>query len=145
MAISLTVIALEAYGLIPSVTPSRYLNTVPPIPALHTGAHAIYVPDLFALFTLAFWGPVGLWIITSIGLPLAGAWVFNLTKGESVVDPMAFHVFKAIVAFVVYSKGGVGGESVQVVKDSVPAGVVGLLIGAGVGGVASLWDTAVAK
>lgn len=125
--------------------PSRYLTTIPPIPALRTAAHAIYVPDLFAIFTLAFWGPVGLWIITSIGLPAAGAWFFNLTKGESIVDPMVFHVFKGLVAFVVYSKGGVGGESVEVIKESVPAGVAGLLIGAGVGGIASLWDTAVSK
>ena len=61
------------------------------------------------------------------------------------MDPMAFNVFKGIVAFVVYSKGGVGGESVEVVKDSVPAGVAGLLIGAGVGGIASLWDNAISK
>ena len=61
------------------------------------------------------------------------------------VDPMSFSIFKALVAYIVYSKGGVGGESVDVVKGSVPAGVAGLLIGAGVGGLASLWESVLAK
>ena len=120
--------------------PLRYLTTLPAVPALGTGELAIKIPDLFALLTLGFWGPVGLWALTSIGLPLAGAWFVNLTDGGRAYDPLSFNVVKGLVAWVVYVNDGVGGESTGVIDRGVPGGSQGLLVGAGIGVLASVYE-----
>lgn len=110
------------------------------MPAFGTGELAIKIPDLFALLTLGFWGPVSLWVLTSVILPLVGAWFVNLTEGGKLYDPLSFNVVKGLVAWVVYVKGGVGGESTVLVEQSVPGGSQGLLVGAGIGILASLYE-----
>jgi len=56
------------------------------------------------------------------------------------VDPLVFNVVKGLVVWVVYARKGWGGESRSVVEEGVPGGVMGMLVGAGVGGVVSLWE-----
>lgn len=123
----------------------RYLTTLPAMPALGTGELAIKIPDLFALLTLGFWGPVGLWLSTSVAMPLLGAWFFNLTMGERMYDPMSFNVVKGLVAWIVYARGGVSGESRAVVERGVPGGAVGMMVGAGVGGLVNLYEVLLRK
>ena len=124
--------------------PLRYLTTLPAVPAIGTPEIAIKIPDLFALLTMAFWGPVGLWVITSIALPLLGAWFINL-KGEGGFDAVSFNVVKALTTWIVYVRGGVGGDSTHVVEKGVPGGSVGLLVGAGVGGLAGVYEAVLKK
>ncbi len=87
---------------------------------------------------MAFWGPVGLWVITSIALPLIGAYFINL-KGEG-YDALSFNATKALIAWVVYVRNGVKSESKAVVQQGVPGGSTGMFIGAGVGGLAALYE-----
>lgn len=104
------------------------------------GEISILIPDLFALLTSAFWGPAALWLSTSLLLPLMAAWFFNFTEGGRNYDPLSYNVTKALLAWVVYVRGGVGGSSRGVVEKGVPGGSQGLLIGAGIGVLASLYE-----
>lgn len=143
-SIELLTLLIEAWGLRAQVLPLRYLTTLPAVPAIGTSEIAIKIPDLFALLTMAFWGPVGLWLITSIALPLIGAWVFNL-RGEGGYDAVSFNAVKALVSWIVFVRGGVGGESRAVVEKGVPGGSVGMLVGAAVGGLAGLYEAVLRK
>lgn len=149
-SIQLLVLFVEAWGLRSQVLPLRYLSTVPAIPALGiTWDTPIKIPDLFALLTMAFWGPFALWVTTSIALPLLGAWFVNLQngggEGGSQYDVVSFNVTKALVTWVVYVLGGVEGESVAVVRRGVPAGAAGMMAGAGVGALAGLYEAVLRK
>lgn len=144
-SIQLVTLIIEAWGLRSQVLPLRYLTTIPEVPAIGTSAIPVKIPDLFALLTTAFWGPVGLWALTSIFLPLLGAWFFNLRGGETGYDAVSYNVVKAIGSWIVYVQGGVGGESRGVVEKGVPGGATGLLIGAAVGGVAGLYEAVLKK
>lgn len=145
ISIELLALFLEAWGLRAQVLPLRYLTTLPAIPALGTGELPIKIPDLFAVLTVGFWGPVALWALTSVFLPLAGAWLFNLTEGGKRYDPVSFNVVKALAAWVVYVRGGVGGQSRWVVEKGVLGGAHGLLVGAGIGLLASLYEAVLRK
>lgn len=140
ISIELFALFIEAWGLRTQVLPMAYLTTIPSIPAIGTGEISILIPDLFALLTSAFWGPVALWLLTSLLLPLMAAWFFNFTEGGRNYDPLSYNVTKALLAWVVYARGGVGGESKEVVEKGVPGGSQGLLIGAGIGVLASLYE-----
>ena len=140
-SLHLLVLFIEAWGLRAQVLPLRYLTTIPPIPALGiASATAVKIPDLFALLTMAFWGPFSLWAATSIVLPLLGAWFVNLTKGDKVVDPLVFSTVKGLATWILFAREGWGGESRELVESSVPGGTTGLLVGAGVGGLISIWE-----
>ena len=139
-SVELLTLFIEAYGLRSQVMPLRYLTTIPPIPALGiSGETPLKIPDLFALLTVAFWGPVGLWLLTSLFLPLAGAWFFNFgsTRGY---DPMSFHIVKALTAWIVYAKQGYSGDSRLIVEEGIPGGIPGMMVSAGVGALVSFWD-----
>ena len=138
-SIQVLTLFIEAWGLRSQVLPLRYLTTLPAVPAIGLGEIAIKIPDLFALLTTAFWGPVGLWYATSIALPLLGSWFINL-KGEGGHDTVSFNAVKALVAWIVYVRGGVGGESTKIVEKGVPGGTMGLLIGAMIGLLAGIYD-----
>lgn len=138
-SIQLLTILIEAWGLRAEVLPLRYLTTLPAIPALGIGEIAIKIPDLFALLTWQFWGPVGVWYFTSIALPLLGSWFINL-RGDGGHDAVSFNAVKALVAWIVFVKGGLGGESKATVERGVPGGPAGMLVGAGVGLLAGVYD-----
>jgi hypothetical protein len=78
-------------------------------------------------------------VLTSVVLPLGGGWFFNL-RGEGGYDAVGFNVVKGLVAWVVYVCEGVGGESRGVVERGVMGGGAGMLVGAGVGGVAAIYE-----
>lgn len=140
-AIQLAVLLLEAWGLRSQLLPLRYLTTIPAIPAIGISWETpVKIPDLFALLTAAFWGPFSLWVVTSIGLPLLGAWFVNLRGGETGYDPVSFNVVKALVAWIVYNKAGVSGDATKVVAKGVYGGATGMLIGAGIGALAGLYE-----
>ena len=140
-SLQLLVLFVEAWGLRAQVLPLRYLTTIPPIPALGiAGSTAVKIPDLFALLTVAFWGPFSLWAATSIVLPLLGSWFVNLTKGEKVVDPLVFSTVKGLATWILFAREGWGGDSRELVESSVPGGTTGMMVGAGVGGLVSFWE-----
>ena len=87
-----------------------------------------------------------------MGLPALGGWFVNFQLGGKKgkgggqeYDPVSFNVVKAVVAWVVYVNGGVGGESRAVVEKGVPGGASGLIVGAVVGGVAGLYEAVLRK
>lgn len=82
---------------------------------------------------------MGLWFATSIGLPLLGSWFINL-KGDAGHDTVSYNVMKALAAWIVYVRGGVGGESTKIVERGVPGGSGGMLIGASIGLLAGVYD-----
>ena len=66
------------------------------------------------------------------------------------VDPLIFNLAKAVLTWAVYTRGVrllglLGDESVARVQAALPAGEVGVLIGAGVGVVVSLYDAVLSK
>ncbi|KAL8923462.1 MAG: hypothetical protein Q9208_004590 [Pyrenodesmia sp. 3 TL-2023] len=149
-SIQLLILAIEAFGLFSRVVPLKYLTTIPPIPAIGiTHETALRLPDLFALLTSEFWGPVGLWLATSIVVPAMGAWFLNLRVQEEGsgdgYDPVAFGVVKGLLGWIIYVRGGVGGESRGVVEGSVPGGSVGMLVGAGVAVLGGLYEAMLRK
>ena len=111
---------------------------------LGTSEYPIKSPDFFALLTSAFWGPVALWLATSVVLPLLGGWFVNL-KGEGGYDAVSFNAVKAIAAWVVYVRGGGPSASARVVERGVPGGSVGMLVGAGVGALAGVYEAVLRK
>ena len=133
-----------------------YLTTFPAIKVLRTSKYAVKIPDLFALLNMSFWGPFSLWLVTSILLPLTFAYFFNLslkaTRGRKLrhqFDPLTFHVAKALLSWLVYAKGVTGGWasplSVVRVEGNVPGGWRGLVLGAIVGGVMSVYEAVLKK
>lgn len=150
-AIQTLALALEACGLARDVLPLRYLARVPAVRALGTGSHAVRIPDLFALLTAGFWGPVAVWVVVGVVVPVMGGWFFNVGLGAGrrgggrrTVDPLAFAVVRGLLAWAVYGRGvgaeWVGREWVVGVEGSVPAGWRGMCVGAGVGGVMAVYE-----
>lgn len=78
-------------------------------------------------------------------MPLLAAWFVNLTDGAKSYDPLSFNVAKGLLAWIVYVKGGVTGYSREVVQRGVPGGAQGLLVGAGVGVLASVYEAVLRK
>ncbi|KAF6220431.1 hypothetical protein HO133_002863 [Letharia lupina] len=142
--IEILTLFVEAFGLRYEVLPFRYLTTLPAFPALGTSELPLKVPDFFALLTTAFWGPFGLWLLTSVLLPLLGGWFINL-KGEGGYDAVSFNAVKAITAWVVYVRGGGPSASTRVVERGVPGGSTGMLVGAGAGALAGIYEAVLRK
>ncbi|KAL8711832.1 MAG: hypothetical protein Q9220_003776 [cf. Caloplaca sp. 1 TL-2023] len=148
-SVQLMVLSLELFGILRRVVPMKYLTTLPPVPAV--GLHSeipLKLPDLFALLTSEFWGPVGLWMGTSVLIPSLAAWVINLRgaeRAEGGYDPVIYAVVKGLVGWVIYVKGGVEGQSMEVVNGSVPGGAVGMLLGAAVVGLGGVYEAVLRK
>ncbi|KAI9372925.1 hypothetical protein BJX61DRAFT_505098 [Aspergillus egyptiacus] len=169
-AVDVLVTALEAFNVIKQVLPLRYLTTIPAIDAIHTPAIPVRIPDLFVLVDSSFWGPVSLWLLTSVFLPLAVAYFFNInlqvsqTSGgpaahtrlsssriaQQNFDPLSFNIAKALVAYVVYAHGFTfwnlyGKHTLQTVNASIPFQYAGLLTGAALGAVGTLYEAILRK
>lgn len=78
--------------------------------------------------------------------PLIGAWTVNLQGVKKArVDVVAFNVAKAGLAWLVFIRGGVGGKGVETVIDGVPGGTTGMLVGAGTGALAGVYEAILRK
>ncbi len=163
-SIVLLALWIEAYGLRSEVLPMRYAFTIPAIRALRTSDLPVMIPDLFLLLTGAFWAPFSLWLLTSLLLPSTVAFFFNLSlraktmsatrarHGELDVqiDPLAFCVAKALITWLIYARGAEFGglfseETVEKVNGSVPGGYWGVMIGAGIGALTSIYEAVLRK
>ena len=162
-SIEFLALMVEAFGLRSEILPMRYAFTIPAIRALHTSDLPVKIPDLFLLLTSAFWSPFSLWLLTSLLLPLAFAYFFNLTlKAKdshgtrtrnvqvSQFDPLTFNVIKALVTWLVYSQGVnfaglVSYYSILTVNGAVPGGYQGIMIGAGIGALTSIYEAVLRK
>ncbi|KAI9756550.1 MAG: hypothetical protein M4579_003809 [Chaenotheca gracillima] len=165
VSIEAATLAIEAIGLRPEILPLRYAFTIPPLALLKTAAWPVALPDFFLILTSSFWAPLTLWITTSLTVPLIFAYFFNLTRqGKSghagtrsrsantgyEFDPLTFNVAKALIAILVYSQdvkfgGLIGNESVERIRGSVPGGIQGILLGAGIGALASIYEAVLKK
>ncbi|OQO06939.1 hypothetical protein B0A48_07505 [Cryoendolithus antarcticus] len=151
------VIALqESVFLQRQIVPWMYAFDLPAIQPLGISSQAISVPDVFVLLTPAFWKPTLLWSSTSIFVPLFVSYFFNLTvhtvrrHGARVqvvhneYDPMTFNIAKLLVSLAVYGGGALQGyvsqDTAATVLGSQYGGLSGLLMGAYVGGITSIWQ-----
>ncbi|KAH6655421.1 hypothetical protein BKA67DRAFT_515561 [Truncatella angustata] len=153
----------ESWFLRPEVLPDRYAFTIPAIDFLGTNDHPIQVPDLFLLLTSSFWSPFLLWLFTSFLLPTAAGYFFNLSAAhqpnrrartysspEYVVDPLTFSIVKALISFVVYGQnvtfgGWVNEQSIARVDGALYGGYKGILTGAAITGLVSIYDAILKK
>ncbi|KAL2874369.1 hypothetical protein SGCOL_010450 [Colletotrichum sp. CLE4] len=158
-----TVAAFEAWNLRAEVLPLRYAFTIPAIPALGTNFYPVYVPDAFLFVTSSFWSPVALWTLTSVLIPSLFGYFYNLSaashpqprgrKSSTVeynVDPLVFSIVKALISFVVYAQkvsfgGWINENSIDRINGALYGEWKGILTGAAITGLVSLYDAVLKK
>ncbi|KAK5016284.1 hypothetical protein LTR39_002163 [Cryomyces antarcticus] len=157
VAVEAAVLLFEAYCLQQETLPFRYAFDIPPSKVLGTVSHPVFLPDFFRLVTASFWTASTLWVCTSLLIPLLFAYFFNFTtsaKPESKsiyrADPLTFNIIKAVTAWLVYSQGVrfwglVGDHTVVRVDEALLGGYKGVMIGAGIGVLTSLYETVLKK
>lgn len=152
-------VLFEAYSLQAAVLPWRtwFSYTVPFAKQLGIASkQQRYLPDFFELLQPNFWKVTGLWFILSVVLPAAGGWAFNLTRAPGVskrhaqpIDPVAFSVIKALVAWVVFDLGVsysfVGKEAAAIVKAALPAGSTSIYVASAISGLAGVYEAVLKK
>ena len=107
--------------------------------------------------------PSTLWLATSLFVPILFAYFFNFShsiRGQGVrtrstphiykFDPLSFNVAKALLTWLVFAKGfRYGGfysdETVLRVEDALYGGYPAVLIGAGIGALASIYEAILQK
>lgn len=165
-SITLLVGIFELLYIRPEILANRYAFTLPAIALLGTSDYPVYLPDMFLLLTASFWSPALTWAFTSFVLPAFFGYFFNLgaTSGaagprtrartannpEYAVDPLVFSVAKGLIAFLVYGQGVTFGGllsdvSVERLNGSVYGGYKGVLTGAAITGLASIYDAVLRK
>ena len=154
-------IVIEAYGLQREVLPWRLAFSLS-VPFAHyfgfrDSVVPVSFPDFFVLLTSAFWAPTLLWIAVSITVPVAVAYLVNLTTATGVnkrhafrVDPLTYSVAKIITSRLVFTKGArfgnvVSERTVDTVEKTLVGGPAGLQIGAVITGVYALYDAVLKK
>jgi hypothetical protein len=160
VGVQLAALLTEAWGLQRVTFPWKYAFHVPVIRNLNNKPIDVALPDFFNLLKIDFWAPSTLWLTTSIFIPLLFAYFFNFTHSlkprsraspgsQYKVDPFTFSIVRALATYVVYAQGVTGGiataETVAVVNAAFPGGYGGVLIGAGIGALASLYDAILQK
>lgn len=164
-AVLVAISAFELYFLRPEVLADRYAFTIPAISFLGTNDYPVFVPDMFLLLTASFWSPALLWSFTSAILPSIAGYFVNMTTGqthgrttrrtaaatpEAVVDPLTFSIVKALISFVVYGQGVTFGGwlsdvSITRINSAVYGGYKGILAGAAISGIFSIYDAVLKK
>lgn len=169
LAIDLLALAVEVYGLQNQVIPWKKVGEIPATPYITKDRTVVQIPDLFVLLDTSFWAPASLWSFTSVFIPLAAAYFFNLSlkashgSGHSTrraaaassattqFDPLVYNVAKALIAYLVYGFHFQFGLSlyqhftIETVRDSIPGGLTGVLTGAALGGLFSLYESILKK
>jgi hypothetical protein len=168
LAIDIVVLLVEAYGLRKEIFPSGSVR-IPPIASIKSDETTVYVPNLWLLLYKSFWAPFSLWALTSVILPLGLAYFINLplktTHGRSHTsrraaaiqsnpslqfDPLVFNVAKAFIAYLVFAEhfnflGLFQHFTIATVNESVPGGYAGMMTGAGIAGLISLYEAILRK
>ncbi|KAI1199698.1 hypothetical protein F5X97DRAFT_295836 [Nemania serpens] len=163
-AVLLAISAFELYFLRPEILADRYAFTIPAISFLGTNDYAVFIPDMFLLLTASFWSPALLWAFTSSILPSIAGYFINMTTGahhgrvtrrsapalDAVVDPLTFSIVKALISFVVYGQGvtfggWINAVSIARVNSAVYGGYKGMLAGAAISGIFSIYDAVLKK
>jgi len=159
VGVETAVLLLEGFCLQRRMIPWRYAGELAASRTVGTPSFAVFLPDFFVLLTDIYWSTTLLWLFSSFLIPLAASWLFNLTlrpvvrhgvteiKPRMRFDPMTFNVIKALLAWLVFSRGTryfglFSDETVDLVTQGMPAGYSGVMIGAFVGILASLYDAA---
>ncbi|KAI0479598.1 hypothetical protein F4859DRAFT_441267 [Xylaria cf. heliscus] len=156
--------AFELYFLRPEILADRYAFTIPAVSFLGTSDYPVFVPDMFLLLTSSFWSPALLWAFTSTILPSIAGYFINMTTGahpgrvprrgaqapDAVVDPLTFSIVKAILSFVIYGQGVTFGGwvneiSIARINSAVYGGYKGILTGAAISGIFSIYDAVLKK
>lgn len=157
-------IFLELYGMQRDVLPLKYLAFLPASRILGTPEIPLKVPDLFVLLSSEFWLTFSLWLATSVLLPMTFSYFFNLplkakhghvkhaknAQSSTQYDPLTFNISKALITWLVYTKGiriggWVNGGSVAKLDAAFPGGHQGVLIGTGIGALTSIYEAVLNK
>ncbi|KAI1814166.1 hypothetical protein GGS20DRAFT_577027 [Poronia punctata] len=164
-AVLFAISAFELYFLRPEILADRYAFTIPAISFLGTGDYPVFVPDMFLLLTASFWSPAFLWAFTSTILPSIAGYFVNLASGappqgrvtrrnplapDVVVDPLTFSVVKALISYVIYGQGVTFGGwinpvSIARINSAIYGGYKGVLVGAAISGLFSIYDAVLKK
>ncbi|KAI0102061.1 hypothetical protein GGR51DRAFT_302298 [Nemania sp. FL0031] len=163
-AVLFAISAFELYFLRPEILADRYAFTIPAVSFLGTNDYPVFVPDMFLLLTASFWSPALLWAFTSSILPSIAGYFVNLTGGaprgritrrsslapDTVVDPLTFSIVKALISFVVYGQGVTFGGwinevSIARINSAIYGGYKGVLVGAAISGIFSIYDAVLKK
>jgi hypothetical protein len=161
VAVQALIASIELYFIRQEILADKYAFTIPAISFLGTSDYAVKIPDLFLLVTGSFWGPALLWTCTTLLIPLFAAYFFNLTiKPRSrnsrttyftyVFDPLTFNIVKALLVFLVFGQdvtfgGLVDLEYVARINSALYGGWKGPLVGAGIGGLVTLYEAIIKK
>ncbi len=159
-----TIAAFELLFLRPELIPNRYAFTIPSVAFLGTGDYPVHIQDMFVLLTSSFWSPALTWAFTSFIVPSFFGYFFNLnaanqhpTRGRSrahqteyVVDPLTFSIVKAVITYVVYAQGVTFGDwiyqtSVARINSALYGGWKGVIAGAAISGLTSVYDAVLRK
>lgn len=146
------------------ILPWKSLAVIPLPKCLGTSDLPIQVPDLFVLLSPEFWRVFSLWVATSVALPVVCSYLFNLTlkakhggvrhaknlQLAAQYDPLSYNIAKALVAWLVYAQGvrlggWVNAESVAKLEAALPGGHQGVLIGAGIGVLTTIYEAVLRK
>jgi hypothetical protein len=166
-AIIILTSAFELWFIRSEILGDKYAFTIPAISLLGTPDYPVYLPDIFLILTSSFWSPALTWTFTSFVLPTVLGYFFNLTTQsqssptgprtraraatpETVVDPLTFSIVKAVVSYVVYAQGVTFGGllsdvSIERLANSVYGGYQGILTGAAIVGLSSIYDAILRK
>lgn len=157
--------ALELYFIRKEILADTYVFQFPAIHFLGTSDWPVYLPDMFLLLTSSFWSPALTWFLTSFVLPTLVGYFVNLSASaapagprtrsrtqspENTVDPLTFSIAKAVISYVVYAQGvtfcGLLSEiSIERLNSSVYGGYKGVLTGAAITGLTSIYDAILRK
>ncbi|KAF2089751.1 hypothetical protein K490DRAFT_55322 [Saccharata proteae CBS 121410] len=157
-------LAIEVLFLQYAIVPWSYAFDTPAISAIGLNAQPVYVPNAFVLLEPHFWSVVLLWLSTSVLAPLAVAHLFNFTtrsnstrsteetaveKPASRADPLTYNVVKALVTYIVYTKGArfglISDNAVTWVEAALPGGQNCQLIGAGIGALTTIYEAVLSR
>ncbi|KAK6507443.1 hypothetical protein TWF481_005875 [Arthrobotrys musiformis] len=155
-AIHFLIATYELAWLCHDLTPWSIVTV--PIPATkvpyadyNTGPTTVKVPDLFILLTWnTFWAPIIYWFTLGISFPLLTSYFVNVRK-RSTYDPLTFSISKALIAYLVYTKQIVKPELPRLFGSDTPALINEIigdetpLIGAGIGGLLTLWEAIISR
>jgi hypothetical protein len=169
IAINIIALIIEAYGLRQEILPGGIAGFVPAIPYLTNSKTPVYLPNLFLLLDTRFWAPFSLWVTTSMLLPLLCAYFVNIPLKTSIkhnygtrraasiqaapsnqFDPLVYNIAKALVAYTVYAQsatllGLYHPFTIATVNQSILGGYQGMITGATVAGIMTLYEAILKK